>query len=64
MGRGEERLAAGRTEYARKKHVDAGTFPSSGAARIEAIDAMLKQDKAYDVVRERIAAEKDGGAKK
>ena len=44
-------------------HSDAGGAPASADARITAIDAALKQDKAYDVVRQRIAAEKDGGAK-
>jgi TolA-binding protein len=44
------------------KHLDAGTYPSSGAARIEAIDAMMKQEKAYEAVRQRIAAEKEAGA--
>ncbi|MGO8994731.1 MAG: tetratricopeptide repeat protein [Polyangiaceae bacterium] len=39
------------------KHVDAGMAPSTPPARIQAIDDMLKQDKAYDVVRERIADE-------
>jgi tetratricopeptide (TPR) repeat protein len=46
-------------EYAQK--LDGGAFPASGTARIQAIDDMLKQDKAYDIVRQRIAAEKDGG---
>ena len=39
------------------KHPDAGSGPTA-AARGLAIDDMTKQDKAYDVVRERIAAEK------
>lgn len=39
-------------------HVDAGGVPASAVARIQAIDEALKQDKAYDVVRQRIAAEK------
>jgi tetratricopeptide (TPR) repeat protein len=46
-------------DYAQK--VDGGAFPTSGTARIQAIEDMLKQDKAYDIVRQRIAAEKDGG---
>ena len=33
------------------KHVDAGMAPATPPARIQAIDDMLKQDKAYDVVR-------------
>lgn len=37
-------------------------FPQSAAARISAIDEYVKLDKAYDDVRRRIAAEKDGGA--
>lgn len=41
---------------------DAGAMPASAAARIQAIDDMLKQDKAYEIVRQRIAAEKEGGA--
>ncbi len=44
------------------KHVDAGMTPATPPARIQAIDDMLKQDKAYDVVRQRIADEgKDSG---
>ena len=39
------------------KHTGAGFAPSS-ASRIQAIDDMLKQEKAYVAVRERIAAEK------
>jgi tetratricopeptide (TPR) repeat protein len=46
-------------DYAQK--VDGGAFPASGTARIQAIDDMLKQDKAYEIVRQRIAAEKDSG---
>jgi tetratricopeptide (TPR) repeat protein len=42
-------------------HADAGGSAPTADARIKAIDDMLKQDKAYDVVRQRIAAEKDGG---
>lgn len=42
---------------------DAGAFPASGAARIQAIDKLLEREKVYAAVRERIAAEKDGGAK-
>ena len=48
-------------EYA-AKHADAGMAPASPPARIQAIDDMLKQDKAYEVVRQRIADEgKDAG---
>ncbi len=41
---------------------DGGAMPASATARILSIDDMLKQDKAYDIVRQRILAEKDGGA--
>lgn len=41
---------------------DGGAFPQSGAARLKAIDDVLQLDKAYEIVRQRIAAEKDGGA--
>jgi tetratricopeptide (TPR) repeat protein len=51
------------TEHAAKLGPDGGAFPQSGAARLKAIDDMLKQDKAYEIVRQRIAAEKaDSGA--
>ena len=51
------------TEHAAKLGPDGGAFPQSGAARLKAIDDMLKQDKAYEIVRQRIAAEKaDAGA--
>jgi tetratricopeptide (TPR) repeat protein len=42
---------------------DAGAFPASGTARVTALDEVIKLDKAYEVVRQRIAAEKekDGG---
>jgi tetratricopeptide (TPR) repeat protein len=39
------------------KHTDAGMTPATPPARIQAIDDMLKQDKAYDVVRQRISDE-------
>jgi len=39
-------------------HGDAGGFGASAEARITAIDEAMKQDKAYDIVRQRIAAEK------
>jgi len=41
-------------DYA-EKHADAGMAPPTPVARIQAIDDMLKQDKAYEVVRQRIA---------
>jgi tetratricopeptide (TPR) repeat protein len=43
-------------EYA-QKHADVA-FAASGTARIQALDAMMTQEKAYVAVRERIAAEK------
>lgn len=45
-------------EHAAKLGADAGAHPASGAARLEAIDDYLKLDKAYAVVRQRIADEK------
>jgi tetratricopeptide (TPR) repeat protein len=49
-------------EYA-AKHGDAGMAPPTPAARIQAIDDALRQDAAYEAVRERIANEgKDAGA--
>jgi tetratricopeptide (TPR) repeat protein len=39
----------------------ASAFPTSGQSRQRVIDAMLKQDKAYEVVRQRIADTKNGG---
>ena len=44
-------------------HPDAGGSATTADARIKAIDDMLKQDKAYDVVRQRIAAEKADAGK-
>ena len=40
---------------------DAGLFLTTAQARQVALDAVIKQDKAYDVVRQRIAASQDGG---
>ena len=52
------------TEHAAKLGADGGAHPQSGAARIKAIDDWLKLDKQYEIVRQRIAAEKaDAGAK-
>ncbi len=50
------------------KHADAG-FVQSGKANVEALDDMLEQDKVYQGVRDRVAAEKlaateDAGAPK
>ena len=51
------------TEHAAKLGPDGGSYPQSGAARIKAIDDALKLDKQYEIVRQRIAAEKaDSGA--
>jgi tetratricopeptide (TPR) repeat protein len=49
------------TEYA-QKHEDAGTHPQTGASRVQALDDLAKLSKQYEKVRERIQAEKDGGA--
>ena len=51
-----------KTAWARYKqfiadHAGAGGAPASADARIAAIDEAMKQDKAYEVVRQRIAAE-------
>ncbi|MBX3204571.1 MAG: tetratricopeptide repeat protein [Labilithrix sp.] len=53
------------TEHAAKLGPDGGAFPQSAAERLKAIQKMMDLDKAYVVVRERIAAEKaDAGKKK
>ena len=45
------------------KFTDSGAHPASAAARLKAIDDVVKQEKAYEIVRQRIAAEKaDAGA--
>ncbi len=50
------------SEYS-AKHSDAGMTPATAPARVQAIDDMLKLDKAYEIVRQRIADEsKDAGA--
>lgn len=44
------------------KFADAGGFPQSATARIQVIDDIVKLNKSYEIVRQRIAAEKvDGG---
>jgi len=43
------------------RFTDAGAFAASGQSRIQVIDAMLKQDKAYEIVRQRIDETRDGG---
>jgi len=49
-------------DYA-QAHSDAGAMPASATARIQAIDEVIKQDKAYEAVRARIAFDKDAGTK-
>jgi tetratricopeptide (TPR) repeat protein len=61
----EQARAAWKTyaEHATKLGADAGAHPESAAARIKAIEAWLALDKKYELVRQRIAAEKaDAGA--
>jgi tetratricopeptide (TPR) repeat protein len=43
------------------KYQNAGAFPGSGQSRQQVIEAMMKQDRAYAVVRQRIADTKAGG---
>lgn len=51
------------TDHAAKLGPDGGGHPLSGAARLKAIDDWLKLDKQYEIVRQRIAAEKaDAGS--
>ncbi len=45
-------------DHAAKLGPDGGAFPGSATARLKAIDDAMKQDKAYEIVRQRIAAEK------
>ena len=40
---------------------DAGVFPATAQSRIAVLDTVIKQDKTYDIVRQRIAASQDGG---
>jgi hypothetical protein len=50
-------------EHASKLGADGGAFPASGAERLRVVEAILKLDKDYELVRQRIAAEKaDAGA--
>ncbi len=44
-----------------QKYPNAGAFPGSGQSRQQVIEAMQKQDRAYAVVRQRIADTKNGG---
>lgn len=50
-------------EHAAKLGPDSGAYPATGAARKDVVDKVLEREKVYAAVRERIAAEKDGGAK-
>ncbi len=43
------------------KYPGVSAFPASGQSRQQAIDAMLRQDKSYELVRRRIADTKNGG---
>jgi tetratricopeptide (TPR) repeat protein len=44
------------------RHADAGMAPTTPPARVQSIDDMIKQDKAYEVVRQRIVEElRDAG---
>jgi tetratricopeptide (TPR) repeat protein len=43
------------------KFPNANVFTASGLSRQQVIDTMTKQDKAYDIVRQRIADTKNGG---
>jgi tetratricopeptide (TPR) repeat protein len=40
---------------------NAGAFPATALSRQAVLDTVIKQDKAYEVVRQRIAASQDGG---
>jgi tetratricopeptide (TPR) repeat protein len=40
---------------------DAGVFPATAQSRLAVLDTVIKQDKSYEVVRQRIAASQDGG---
>jgi tetratricopeptide (TPR) repeat protein len=42
---------------------DGGAYPATGAARKDVVDKVLEREKVYAAVRERIAADKDGGVK-
>ena len=46
------------TEHAAKLGPDGGAFPQTGAGRMKVIDDYMKLDKQYEIVRQRIAAEK------
>ncbi len=64
----QKKWDAAKTAWAHYKeyvtaHADAGGAPASADARLQAIDAAEKQDKAYEIVRKRIAEEKADGGK-
>jgi tetratricopeptide (TPR) repeat protein len=40
---------------------NAGVVATSALSRLQVLDAVIKQDKAYEIVRQRIAASQDGG---
>jgi tetratricopeptide (TPR) repeat protein len=42
-------------------HPNASAFPTTAQSRMQVLDGVLKQDKQYEVVRQRIAASADGG---
>ena len=44
------------------KHTELGLAPASAASGLQVIDDMQKQDKAYECVRQRFQAERQGGA--
>lgn len=50
-------------DHASRMAPDSGAHPQSGVARKDVVDKVLEREKVYAAVRERIAAEKDGGAK-
>lgn len=50
-------------DHASRLTPDSGAHPASGVARKAAVDKVIEREKLYATVRERIAAERDGGAK-
>jgi tetratricopeptide (TPR) repeat protein len=52
----------GYSELAAKMKDGGGAHPDSAAARLQAIEDWLSLDQKYEIVRQRIAAEKDAGA--
>lgn len=45
-------------EFASKVGTEGGAYPKNGAERLKAVEAVMKLDKDYDAVRQRIAANK------